>query len=200
MQPKRQGRPPTIENARERILDDAANLFAREGYEGTSLGDLAESVGVTKAAIYHYFPNKKEIYEGIIVRTLEGLFQAVSTATSAASSPQDALLRFMTAHADFFEDHYNGFLAMLVGYGGMRNVVMITEAQHLRDDYENLLRKVISDGIKTGKFREVDVHVTSRAALSMLNWMARWFKPGKGRRASSFAREYCDLILGGLRA
>jgi hypothetical protein len=46
----------------------------------------------------------------------------------------------------------------------------------------------------------VDVQVTARAALSMLNWMARWFKPGKGRRASSFAREYCDLLLGGLRA
>ncbi|CAM5211687.1 TetR family transcriptional regulator [Bosea thiooxidans] len=200
MQPKRQGRPPTLENARERILDDAANLFAREGYDGTSLGDLAVSVGVTKAAIYHYFPNKKEIYEGIIVRTLDGLLREVSAATAEAKAPEDALRRFMTAHADYFEEHYNGFLAMLVGYGGMQNVVMLAEAQQLRDDYENLLRTILSDGTEAGQFRDVDVQLTSRAVLSMLNWMARWFKPGKGRRASSFAQDYCDLILGGLRA
>lgn len=197
--PKRQGRPPTIANARDRILDDAACLFARDGYDGTSLGELAASVGVTKAAIYHYFPNKQEIYEAIIVRTLEGLRRHVSQATAATSGPEEALVRFMTAHADFFEDHYDGFLTMLVGYGGMENVVMIAEAQKLRDEHEQALRQIIADGIAKGTFRAVDIDVTSRAVLSMLNWMVRWFKPGKGRRAASFARDYYDLMFGGLR-
>uniref|UniRef100_A0A9E7ZR95 TetR/AcrR family transcriptional regulator n=1 Tax=Bosea sp. NBC_00436 TaxID=2969620 RepID=A0A9E7ZR95_9HYPH len=199
LKPKRQGRPPTIENARDRILDDAAHLFARDGYDGTSLSELATSVGVTKAAIYHYFPNKQEIYEAIIVRTLEGLRRHVSQATAGASSPEEALARFMTTHADFFEDHYDGFLTMLVAYGGMENVVMIAEAQKLRDEHEQALRQIIADGIARGAFRPIDVDVTSRAVLSMLNWMVRWFKPGKGRRAASFAQDYCDLLLGGLR-
>ncbi|WP_336811303.1 TetR/AcrR family transcriptional regulator [Bosea sp. MMO-172] len=197
--PKRQGRPPTIENARDRILDDAARLFARDGYDGTSLGELAASVGVTKAAIYHYFPNKKEIYEAIIVRTLEGLRRHVSQATARTSGPEEALFRFMTTHADFFEGHYDGFLTMLVGYGGMENVVMLAEAQKLRDEHEQALRRIITDGVTTGAFRAVDIDVTSRAVLSMLDWMVRWFKPGKGRRAASFAEDYCDLMLGGLR-
>lgn len=197
--PKRQGRPPTIPNARDRILDDAARLFARDGYDGTSLSELAISVGVTKAAIYHYFPNKKEIYEAIIVRTLQGLRCHVSQVTAAASGPEEALARFMTAHADFFEDHYDGFLTMFVGYGGMENVVMLAEAQKLRDEHEQALRHIIADGIAKGAFRAVDIDVTSRAVLSMLNWMVRWFKPGKGRRAASFAQDYCDLMFGGLR-
>lgn len=197
--PKRQGRPPTIANARDRILDDAARLFARDGYDGTSLGELATSVGVTKAAIYHYFPNKQEIYEAIIVRTLEGLRRHVSQATAATSGPEEALARFMTAHADFFEDHYDGFLTMLVGYGGMENVVMLAEAQKLRDEHESAIRHIIADGIAQGAFRQVDIDTTSRAVLSMLNWMVRWFKPGKGRRAASFARDYYDLMFGGLR-
>lgn len=197
--PKRQGRPPTIANARDRILDDAARLFARDGYDGTSLGELATSVGVTKAAIYHYFPNKQEIYEAIIVRTLEGLRRHVSQATAETAGPEEALSRFMTAHADFFEDHYDGFLTMLVGYGGMENVVMIAEAQKLRDEHEQALRQIIADGLAKGAFRAVDIDVTGRAVLSMLNWMVRWFKPGKGRRAAAFAQDYCDLMLGGLR-
>lgn len=199
MQPKRQGRPPTIANARDRILDEAASLFAREGYDGTSLSDLAEMVGVTKAAIYHYFPNKKEIYEAIIVRTLDGLHHFVSMKVAKESDAREALECFMTAHADFFEEHYNGFLAMLVGYGGMENLVMIAEAQKLRDDYEALLRSIIARGIAENRFRDVDVEVTSRAVLSMLNWMVRWFKPGKGDSASVFAQQYCGLIVGGIR-
>ena len=197
---KRQGRPPIIPDARNRILDDAARLFAQDGYDGTSLGELAASVGVTKAAIYHYFPNKKEIYEAIIVRTLEGLRQHVSQATMQTSGPEEALAGFMTAHADFFEEHYDGFLTMLVGYGGMENVVMIAEAQKLRDDHEQALRQIIADGVAQGAFRPVDIDTTSRAILSMLNWMVRWFKPGKGRRAAAFAQDYCDLMLGGLRS
>lgn len=197
---KRQGRPPIIPDARNRILDDAARLFARDGYDGTSLGELAASVGVTKAAIYHYFPNKKAIYEAIIVRTLEGLRQHVLQATMQTSGPEEALAGFMTAHADFFEEHYNGFLTMLVGYGGMENVVMIAEAQKLRGEHEQALRRIIADGVAQGAFRRVDIDVTSRAVLSMLNWMVRWFKPGKGRRAAAFAQDYCDLMLGGLRS
>lgn len=199
MQPKRQGRPPTIENARDRILDDAASLFAREGYDGTSLADLAEMVGVTKAAIYHYFPNKKEIYEAIIVRTLDGLHRSVSMKVAKVPEVAEALKVFMTAHADFFEEHYNGFLAMLVGYGGMENIVMIAEAEKLRDDYEALLRSIIARGIAEDRFRDVDVEVTSRAVLSMLNWMVRWFKPGRGDRAAVFAQQYCDLIVRGIQ-
>ncbi|MBZ6078234.1 TetR/AcrR family transcriptional regulator [Microvirga puerhi] len=199
MQPKRQGRPPTIANARGRILEEAAAQFAREGYEGTSMDDIAESVGVTKAGVYHYFPNKKEIYEAIIVKTLEGLLRSVSAAIAQARDPEAALGTFMTAHADYFEEHHDAFLTMLVAFGGMQNVVMIAEAQKLRDDYEALLRNIIADGVSDGTFRQVDVRTSSRAVLSMLNWMARWFKPGHGRRASDFAKDYCDLLLGGIR-
>jgi len=76
---------------------------------------------------------------------------------------------------------------------------MIAEAQKLRDEYEALLRRIIVDGIAKGVFAETDVSVTSRAILSMLNWMVRWFKPGKGRSAASFADEYYALIANGLR-
>lgn len=199
MQPKRLGRPPTIENARGRILEQAAAKFARAGYDGTSMDAIAESVGVTKAGVYHYFPNKKEIYEAIIVNTLDGLLRSVSAAIAQARDPENALSTFMAAHADYFEAHYDAFLTMLVGFGGMQNAGMIAEAQKLRNDYEALLRNIIASGVSDGSFRQVDVRISSRAVLSLLSWMTRWFKPGQGRRASDFAMDYCDLMLGGIR-
>lgn len=196
----RLGRPPTMENPRGRILDEAAELFARDGYDGASLGSLADAVGVTKAAIYHYFPNKKEIYEAIIVRTLEGLLAAVSSKVVSKADGEIAVSRFMAAHAEYFEEHYHGFVTMLVGYGGMENAALISEAQKLRRAYEDVLKRIVEDGVASGAFRNVDVSATTRAILSMLNWMVRWYKPGEGRSAASFAEEYCELLLGGMRA
>lgn len=199
-QPRRPGRPPSMENPRARILDEAAALFARDGYDGASLGTLAEAVGVTKAAIYHYFPGKQDIYEAIIVQTLEGLLDHVRAVITAAPDPRAALAGFMRAHAEYFEANFEAFATMLVGYGGMRNHMLIEQAQTLRRDYESLLRDLIACGVAQGAFRDLDPAVTSRAVLSMLNWMVRWFRPGQGRKASDFAQDYCDLILHGINA
>ena len=198
--PRRQGRPPSMENPRGRILDEAAALFARDGYDGASLGTLAEAVGVTKAAIYHYFPGKQDIYEAIIVQTLEGLLDHVRPAVAAAPDPRAALAGFMRAHAEYFEAHFDSFATMLVGYGGMRNRVPIEQAQTLRRDYESLLRDLIARGVAQGTFRDLDPAVTARAVLSMLNWMVRWFRPGEGRKAGDVAQDYCDLIRRGMDA
>jgi AcrR family transcriptional regulator len=53
------GRPPKMEAPRERILAEATRLFSRAGYEATSLQEVAAAVGITKAAVYHYFPTKQ---------------------------------------------------------------------------------------------------------------------------------------------
>lgn len=196
--PRRQGRPPSMPDPPGRILDEAAALFAARGFDGASLGDLAEAVGMTKAAIYHYFPSKQDIYEAIIVRVLHGLAAHVTTAIDEQDDPRDRLRAFMTAHAGYFEDNFHGFATMLVGYGGMKNPSLRTEAKVLRRDYESRLREIIAAGIGQDCFVAVDPALAGRAILSMLNWMVRWFQPGGARRATDFANEYCDLILGGM--
>ncbi|PJI53707.1 TetR family transcriptional regulator, partial [Methylobacterium radiotolerans] len=59
------------------MLEEAAKLFARSGYDGSSISDLAAAIGVSKAAIYHYYPTKQDIYDAIILQVLEGLTQTV---------------------------------------------------------------------------------------------------------------------------
>lgn len=194
---RRQGRPPVIENARDRILDEAAMLFARNGYDSSSLGDVAAAIGATKAAVYHYFPTKRDIYDAIIVRTLAGQTAAVQEALAGVSEPRERLRRFMTAHAGYFERHYWDCACMFVGYGGMEGELK-ADAQRLRAAYEGMVRDILRQGVADGVFGPMDVATAGRAVLSMLNWMARWFKPGQGRSAASFAEDYCALILNGL--
>ena len=183
---------------RSRILESSARLFAHQGFEGTSLHEIADEVSLSKATIYHYFSGKDEIYSEIILDTLERLLPFVKEAIERKDTPRLRLVAAMEAHAQFFEDNFWGFTAMLIGFGGIRELNRRARAVELRDNYEAIFRDIIKAGIKSGEFRQVDPAVSSRAALSMLNWMARWYKPGGPKRAREFAQEYAYLIMQGL--
>ena len=180
-------------------MHEAAILFGRSGFDASSLSDLATETGISKAGIYHYFKTKQDVYDAIILNTLRGLFAHVSAAVERVAEPQDKLLAFMTSHADFFERNYWAFRCMLVSFSGMAAPDSRHEAVVLRESYEYLLRGIIAEGVRQGHFRDVDPASTGRAALSMLNWMARWFQPGGPKAAPEVAREYADLLFRGLR-
>lgn len=194
---RRQGRPPVVADARERILLEASKLFAQSGYENGSIGELAAAIGVSKPAIYHYFATKQDIYDAIILQTLQGLTEAVVPAVTEQPAPLDKLRVFMTVHAAYLERNYWSFVAMLVGFSGMSPSYR-DDAARLRDAYERLLREILEQGAREGVFRPGQVVASGRAVLSLLNWMARWFKPGHGSTAERIALEYFELLSGGL--
>ncbi|MGE8691682.1 MAG: TetR/AcrR family transcriptional regulator [Achromobacter sp.] len=194
----RAGRPPTLAAPRERILAEAAKLFARSGYDGSSVSDLAAAIGVSKAAIYHYFTTKQDIYDAIILAVLNGLTQSVGQDVARAEGAAARLRAFMVGHARYFEQHHAEFVTMLIGYSGMA-LPEREDAARLRDGYEKRLRDLIAQGVAEGAFRPLDVPATGRAVLSMLNWMVRWYKPGQGDSAETIAAGYFDLLVGGMR-
>lgn len=197
---RRLGRPPRTENQRERILHEAAVLFARGGFDASSLTELAEETGISKAGIYHYFKTKQEVYDAIIIQTLQGLIEHVETAVREREQPYERLMVFMSAHAAYFERNYWAFRAMLISFSAMSAPVSRAEAAALRERYELLLRAIITDGVERGEFRDVDPASAGRAILSLLNWMARWFHVDGPKPASAFALEYADLLLRGLHS
>jgi AcrR family transcriptional regulator len=63
--------PPHVDakvDTRERILDVALDLFTEQGYDGTSLREIAEQLGVTKAALYYHFESKEDILRALHMR------------------------------------------------------------------------------------------------------------------------------------
>ena len=55
-------------STKERILEEALNLFSQNGYAGTSMSDIAGALGITKAALYKHFSAKEDIWEALIQR------------------------------------------------------------------------------------------------------------------------------------
>lgn len=78
---------PVPKPMRERIVDVALDLFARQGYQGTSLRHIAERLGVSKAAVYHHFHAKDDIARVVVVRALDVLTEASDRLVVAGTDP-----------------------------------------------------------------------------------------------------------------
>lgn len=193
----RVGRPPSMAAPREAILASAAQLFAKHGFEGTSLQQVAAATGITKAAIYHYFQTKQVMYEAIVVDLLTRL-DAHVRASVDATDHAGRLRQVLIGHAEFFEANYTEFVTLLHGVSGLSRVISDTEAS-VRDRYESFVREVVASGIAAGAFTGGEVNVIARSCLSLLNWMSRWYRPGGPRTAREFAEDYFDLVYLGLK-
>lgn len=180
------------------ILAEAAKLFAARGFSATSMQDLADAVGITKSALYYFFRDKDQIYDRIVLSTLEDLNFAVKEAIERETGASDRIRAAFTAHARFFSDNLPRYVATALGFAGAREMPARVQANALRDRYEQTIRDVIREGREAGELREVDPVIASRAILSCLNWMARWWKPTGSLPAEEVARQYADLLLVGL--
>lgn len=194
------GRPPTIKDPVETICSAAASLFAQKGYDTTSLQDVASSVGVTKAGLYHYFPTKQALFETIVIKTLEELYEAADAAIAAGPDHRSKLMFFMSAHASYFSDHGDKYRASFFGRAGGEMANYTAGQLAARKAYTRLLEELLENGVRDGAFVVEDVPTFARGILGMLNWMARWFRPAGPQTAPQIAESYARTILAGIDA
>jgi AcrR family transcriptional regulator len=76
---------------RDNIVDEATRLFGERGYEGASMADLAERVGLRKASLFHHFPSKEQLYAAVLERPARELGAAVDRALSGQAPFEERL-------------------------------------------------------------------------------------------------------------
>ncbi|MEZ6142744.1 MAG: TetR/AcrR family transcriptional regulator [Zavarzinella sp.] len=105
---KKPGRPanPELRSQRtEAILDVAAQLFAEQGFASTDLQLIADRCGVAKGTIYHYFPNKEELFLAAVDRGLEQLNAAIDSAIADCTDILEIYRRAIVTFLKYFEQH-----------------------------------------------------------------------------------------------
>ena len=200
--PAKTDRVPIDSIDQERMITiyyKAAGIFHEQGYEATSMSDIAEAMQITKAGLYYYISSKEDLLFRIINYGLDWLAREVIEPARLLGAPEERL-RWIIRH------HGHGLLK------GSRVIPLLTDEvssllpkhrQHIlarKRVYFDFLRNTINQLKRQGKLRDVDPTVATFGLFGMLLWLPRWYKPGRRMTAEETIENMTSLYMGGLMA
>ena len=198
------GRAPGYDAQRETILAQAAELFARQGFVGTSMNQVATACGMSKPALYHYVRDKSDLLFEIAtthVARLHALIDEVAQGDAVHPPPADA-----TAHVRRLIERF------VLEYAGARHAhrVLTEDVKFLEPaDQARVLalqRQVVSSFANAiaqvrPELVAADLHKPLAMLLfGMMNWLFTWLQPDGKLSHADMAPVVADLFLGGLGA
>src|ERR1700733_9486614 len=188
-------RPPV----KERLLHVATRLFARHGFEGTSVQDIVDAAGVTKGAMYHYYGSKDDLLYEVYHQLLTMQMSHLTDIAKGEGTPEE---RLRDAAIDVVESSLANLDELIVFF---RSLHMLpddrqTQVRAERRAYHDMFRGLVEDGMTTGAFRtEVSADGIGHYFLSAVNQIGSWFRPDGALTARQVAEQYAELLLGSLR-
>lgn len=181
---------------RRTTLRVAARIFNEKGYHATSMDEVADEIGVTKTALYYYFPSKEQL----LYECLKLSYDCGQTARQEAERQSGTAFERMC----FL---YRRFMLLLMEQHGAYTTMsairtLPEEAQRelldRRRQLDRYSRMLIDQAIAEGDLRPVDVRVTSNLFLGAMNWILRWHNEDEGMSPEDIADHFLDLFLHGI--
>jgi AcrR family transcriptional regulator len=165
------GRPPSDEvgagERRARILEAAADLFERRGYAAVSLGEIAAAVGVSKAALYHHFPNKEAIYAEIMRDVLRRIGESIQR-TVRSPGPVAGKLQRLAEVAIVWVASDADLDAMMRDADEHLAPTQRAEIDEAHRALMGALEELMRDGVDRGELAPRDPHLLAHAFWSLL--------------------------------
>jgi AcrR family transcriptional regulator len=177
----------------------AARLFAERGYHGTSMQDLADALGLLRGSLYAHIGSKQDLLADVVEDGADHFLERGRRAQAMAGSAEQRLTEFLVGHSETAIGHLEAATVFLNEWRYL-DAERRARVKAKRDDYESILRAIISDGIAAGEFRsDLDVAMTGRLLLSAGNWLYTWYRP-KGRLAPAEIGEcFAQTLVRGLK-
>ncbi|MBN1667010.1 MAG: TetR family transcriptional regulator [Anaerolineales bacterium] len=182
---------------REDILEAAAQIFSQKGYHAASMQDIANSVNLQKASLYHHVSSKQEILLELLDQALDLLIGQIEPICQSSLSHEDKLRQAMRQYVHYLTENRDLAAILLLEH---RSLEEDLRQRHLprRDRFEHLWRVLIQAGSAAGDFCACDSAMAARALLGQMNWVITWYRADGVLSAMQVADQFADLFLSGL--
>jgi AcrR family transcriptional regulator len=175
----------------------AAEIMCQKGYEGTSMNDIAEAAGLTKAGIYHYIRGKEELLFEIMTYAMDNLDQRIVAPAQEQDDPEQRLRKIVECHTR----------SLLEGVGAITIVLeempALTPAHRRiikmrKRAYFDFIRDTLKQLAGQGKLRNINVTTATFGLLGMILWISRWYRRDGKLSAEEVLKDYTEIALNGV--
>jgi TetR/AcrR family transcriptional regulator len=180
------------EAKRQALLREAAACFTKKGYHGTSLTEIADTLGVSKAALYTYVKSKDELLYFCHQAAMDAAMESVALTRTMDGNGLEKLCAALRSYLTLVLSDNPSYVLILEEHALMPEHV--TAIVTRRDQFENQLRALVSLGIADGSIVSCDPKLAVFAALGMVNWVMKWYAPGGGWGGEQIAVELVRML------
>ncbi|MGD9412882.1 MAG: TetR/AcrR family transcriptional regulator [Desulfobacterales bacterium] len=193
-------------NKKERIIEAAAQVFARSGYSNASIASIARQANIGKGTVYEYFNSKEDlffaVFEWFQKKTEKAAVVGISDLGGGAA---DRLKALNDSLMGLWNEIKDVFVLVMEFWAASSSTQMRQRFKaafkQLYDDYRRVVSALIQDGINSGEFRS-DVKPEPVAAALVGTWDAlflqAWFD--ESFDPATTAKDFMDTVLHGLAA
>ncbi|MDX1478922.1 MAG: TetR/AcrR family transcriptional regulator [Saprospiraceae bacterium] len=181
---------------KERIYQEAARLFRDKGYRATSMRDLADSVGLEPSSLYSHISSKQELLHKICFDCGQRFLSGMEEVLQTAESPTEALEQLIRLHVTIASEDVT---AITVFNDEWRHLEQpeLDDFLRMRRGYEEQFELVVTEGMQTGQFRQLEPKMALNTLLSAVQWVYRK-KQINGDEVERIAAGIAEMLLNGL--
>lgn len=193
---------------RDEIVQIAAQLFARQGFEATTIREIAKAANILSGSLYHHFATKEDILRDAVLPAIEKLRRRTIEVAESDADPEVKLIAFVLLELGEQIGNYHVHAVLHNERRLFRTKPELDEVYRAKRDIYRTWFAVLNDGMDEGLFDpSLDQYHTVRTIISMLNSAADWFASGeetlavivKNYSLAQVQDFYLRFILGAVR-
>jgi AcrR family transcriptional regulator len=184
----------TADGRRTQILRQAALTFLHNGYDASSMSQIADGCGITKPGLYYHFRGKQDLLFAIMNHAMDLLEERTLAAMLSADTHEEQLRSILHSHVRLITELEDGALTILV----------VTERNALRPEdrriieqrvrtYTALIRATLEGLRAAGRLREIDSAVATASLLGLVVWTSRWYRQSGRLSGDEIANQVAEL-------
>ncbi|MBF0676120.1 TetR/AcrR family transcriptional regulator [Pseudomonas sp.] len=182
------------DSPRGKLLQEAARLFRRKGYERTTVRDLANAVGIQSGSIFHHFKSKEEILRSVMEETVIYNTALLRAALSEASDLRERVLALIRGELQSIMGGTGEAMAVLVYEWRSLSEEGKAQVLALRDQYEQVWLGVLEEARAAG-YVQSDPFILRRFLTGALSWTTTWYRPDGPMTLDSLAEEALAMVI-----
>nr|WP_285757304.1 TetR/AcrR family transcriptional regulator [Nocardiopsis ansamitocini] len=196
---RQSGSAPLVSQRRDSLVRLAAELFARKGFQATTVREIADKAGILSGSLYHHFDSKESIVDEILSSYLEELLRDYRAAIAAGGTSRELLARLITVAYASIEPHRAAITVVQNDWQYLRQFPRFAYLDRSEKEIEELWLDVIVAGRASGAFREgADAKLTYRMIRDTIWVTVRWYRPDGPLGTSDLAAHFMTVLFDGI--
>src|ERR1044071_3634456 len=187
-----------VADPRQEILRTAARLFQEQGYDGTSMNDVAAALKLSKGGLYHHFQSKDEILFDLMNHAMDITEERVIAPAKMIADPEERLRTVIRRHMGVVMSERDREITVMLHENHPLSPALRKRINARKKDYIHFLENLIAEvQAARGKKTNVTARAAAFALLGMINWIYQWYRPEGELGEESLVQQYTEIFLQG---